>query len=271
MQVHKRQLKGVFVIALLCVLIFSPAAHAHRPYLVNKGTLTDPGGEIIVKGKRYGDGIFSTDPVTFEIRNRNGVVLANTPVADHVAVFCPHAKFCWAFPYGYLTPIVSGYKLDADNIDWDAQSKNDSGRGNFERYLSGDEKTLRDYDLDYPEFIKTYSGFEEVKMASIISPIMIVFDQFFILLGLLVLTFVPYLLYWLFFSKRWTQNKVLKYGIFLFGSCIFLGYCGFYFLALLVFGYTLSTPIFYLLAAIISGAVLGALFSKKTKRSALVE
>ena len=267
MRKYKRRLKGVFIIALLCVLMFSAAAHAHRPYLVKEGTLADPSGQIVLKGKLYGDGIFSTDPVTFELRNRYGAVLANTPVADHVAVFCPHASFCWAFPYGPTNPFVSGYKLDSENIDWEAGSQHDNERESLRRYLNdSNEKILHDYDLNYPEFTKDHSGFIEVKKALVISPILILFDKFFVLLFLFVLTIVPFFLYWLFFRKKWTSNGHLKRMILVFGGMVMLGYSFCYCIVLVIIGFTFSTPVLCVLVAVICALTLGSGFLNKTNR-----
>lgn len=266
---------GMFILIFLFVFLFSAEGYAHSPYAVKKGTLIAPGGQIVVKEKLYGDGIFSADPVTFQIRNRNGTVLANTPVAEHVAVFCPSVSFCWAFPYGFLSSFATGYKLDAKKVEWDSDLLSpylkDEGLEGFKHYFDDKrEKVFRGPGQDYPEFTKKDSGFVEVSFTAFISPIVIASDQIVVLLCLLILTIIPSVLYWLFFRRAWTRNKLFRLAIFTFGGLLMLGYCGFYFLALLVIGFTLATPVFYMLVVMVAGMVLGrGLLKKIGLRSAI--
>ena len=53
---------------LLLIIVVAAPAHAHRPYLIKQGTITGPDGRKIIKEIRYGDGIFVTDPGTFQLR-----------------------------------------------------------------------------------------------------------------------------------------------------------------------------------------------------------
>ncbi len=267
---YRGRVESAFIFVFLLVLLFSAEGHAHSPYAVKEGTLIVPSGEIVVKEKLYGDGIFSADPVTFQLRNRNGVVLANTPVAEHVAVFCPSVNFCWAFPYGFLSPFAMGYKLDVKKIEWNDDLLNvylkNKGLESFHRYFDAkEEKVFRGPGQDYPEFTKKNSGFVEFPLAVFISPIAIALDRIFVLLCLLVFTTIPSVLYWLFFKRKWTQNKIFKYAIFIFGGVVIVGYSGFYFLSLLAMGFTLATPVFYMLATMVSGVVMGRLFLKKVR------
>ncbi len=153
------------VVSFLAIVAFSDLAYAHRPYLIKQGTISDPDGNKVIKEKLYGDGIFSADPVTFQLRHKDGAVLANSPVGDHVATFCPAIKFCWAFPYGILLPLATGWVLDFSQINFNQPAKDYNLKGEeaetFKKYLLEDEVTrTAAHAFGYPEFSKSYSGFK---------------------------------------------------------------------------------------------------------------
>ena len=84
--------KLYFLLAL--VLFIHTPAYAHPPLLMKQGVITDPDGNQVIKEKLYGDRVILVDPATFQLRNRHGALLANSPVDDSVASFCPSINFC---------------------------------------------------------------------------------------------------------------------------------------------------------------------------------
>ena len=92
---------------ILTLLIYAPA-YAHPPYLIKQGLITDPDGNKVIKEKLYGDGLFTSDPATFQLRNRHGALLANSPINDHAFSFCPSIDFCWVFAYSFISLFLFG-------------------------------------------------------------------------------------------------------------------------------------------------------------------
>ena len=104
----------LYFLLVLALLTHAPA-HAHPPYLLKQGVITDPDGNQVIKEKLYGDGVIVPDPGTFQLRNRHGALLANSPIEDHVASFCPSLNFCWVFPYHVLSLFAVGWSLGTVN------------------------------------------------------------------------------------------------------------------------------------------------------------
>lgn len=258
--------------ALLFILIFliAPSAHAHRPYVIKEGTISDPSGNLLILEKLYGDGIFTSDPVSFQIRSKIGALLAYTPTADHVAVFCPKINFCWAFPYGVASPFTTGYKLDHTSTDWNAAPQKLDLQGEeeelYKKYLSDTkQRDARSYSFGDPWGRKDQKGFIPSNASIIFSPLLIIYDQIIQLIVTILLSAFPFFLYWLFF-KRYTPekqtNKILIRGI---GTVLILGYLLFYCLALFILGFTIGTPWLYMLAAMLLGIASPKLIRMKKK------
>ena len=113
-----RSVSGAHVL-VLAILLSAGAAEAHRPYAVRIKSLEGPQGQPLIIEKLFGDGIFSADPVSLQLRNSRGAVLAYTPVGQHVAVFCPSLKSCWAFPHDALFGLASSWRLDPSGLEYE--------------------------------------------------------------------------------------------------------------------------------------------------------
>lgn len=249
----------VILLSALIFLIASPA-YAHRPYLIKEGSISDPSGNPVILERLYGDGIFTSDPVSFQIRSRSGALLAHTPTAEHVAVFCPDVNFCWAFPYGIASPFTVGMRLDHESIDWDAPAPKLDIKDNeaelYQKYLE-DKKQKRaySYSFDYPEMRKDQQGkgFSASAWSIVFSPLFILANHVIQLALVTVLSVVPFILHWLFFKRFIPSKKINKILLKSAGGLIIFGYILFYCLALFVLGFTIGTPWLYMLAAMALG------------------
>ena len=258
----------LYFLLVLVLLIHTPA-YAHPPYLLKQGAITDPDGNQVIKEKLYGDGIFRADPATFQLRNRHGALLANSPIDDHVAWFCPSIHFCWAFPYDTASLFSVGWSLNTEAVEFDKSApnyafKNKAEEEEFKSYLNDQNvKRFSAYVLGYPEFNRSHSGFKQSWISLLFSPFVIIADQFVTLLVLLLLTLVPFILFWLFFEWKKVERKTVKYLVYIIGVLLIIMYLGSYALAIFVVGFSLSTPWFYMLAFIVAGGVSGILFLEK--------
>jgi hypothetical protein len=106
---------------MLVGILHATPASAHSSYAVKVKTLEDPNGSSLILEKLYGDGIFFADPVKVQIRNKNGVVIAQSKTATHIGIFCPYIQFCWAFPYETL--FVNPIYLDFQKLNYKASLK----------------------------------------------------------------------------------------------------------------------------------------------------
>ncbi len=106
-------------VLVLAILLSAGAAEAHRPYAVKIKSLEGPQGQPLIIEKLFGDGIFSADPVSLQLRNSRGAILAYTPVGQHVALFCPSLKSCWAFPHDALFGLASSWRLDPSGLEYE--------------------------------------------------------------------------------------------------------------------------------------------------------
>lgn len=255
-------MKAILLSAIFLIFT-SSSAFAHRPYIVKQGGIKDPNGNILIKEKLYGDGIFTSDPQSFQIRNLKGSVLAATSVATHVAVFCPNVDFCWVFPYGQFSLFSYGFKLDAASINWDStnalpnfQKENDEDEEKaFSHYLNNaDQKHFHSYNLGYPELRdEAMSGFLPVTWSIIVSPCMIFVDQIQFMMAAMM---VAAIFVWIFIGvQRLIKNKPMGFKIFVgaLGSLLVLG-SGAVLLAVSFFmSFTLSANIIWLLAGLVIG------------------
>ena len=248
-----------FVVILL--LLIPVAANAHQPYVQKIGYIEDPSSNLLIKEKKYGDGIFTADPGKFQIRKKNGAVIASSPVGEHIAAFCPSIYFCWAFPYSGSF-ISEGWYLDWENIDFKAPAPSYDFRYNdeeqFKNYLGNVKiRDFRAYFLNYPEMENNSFGFKKSPISAILSPLIIIKDQFIKLVGLTGLTVLPFLIFWAFFKWKHIKNKLLKFIVRGCGVLILLGYAGLYLFAAFISAFTLSTPLPYMILFISLGLILG--------------
>ncbi|QQG35483.1 MAG: hypothetical protein HYS17_08040 [Micavibrio aeruginosavorus] len=263
-------MRSVLLFALI-FLIASPA-YAHRPYLIKEGTISDPNGNSLILEKLYGDGIFTSDPVSFQIRSKSSALLAYTPTSEHIAVFCPDVRFCWAFLYGIVSPFATGMKLNHESIDWNSKAQNLDLKGDeaglYQKYLE-DEKQKRaySYSFDYPEMRKDKQGkgFSASAWSIVFSPLFIIANHIIPLAFVTVLSIVPFILHWLFFKRFSLHKKLHRILLKTSGGIIILGYALFYCLALFVLGFTIGTPLLYMFAAMLLGIASPKLIRLKKK------
>ena len=207
----------LYLLLVLALLIQAPA-HAHPPYLLKQGVITDPDGNRVIKEKLYGDGVLTTDPVTFQLRNRHGAVLANSPIEDHIASFCPSINFCWVFSYHVLSLFAVGWSLDTEALEFDKPApnyefKNAAKAEAFKSYLNDPNvKRFSAYALGYPEFNRSrHSGFKPSRISALFSPFIIMADQFIPLLVFLLSTLVLCIIFRPFSRGKKIKRKKFKY------------------------------------------------------------
>lgn len=257
----------LYLFLILTLLIYAPA-YAHPPYLIKQGIIADPDGNKVIKEKLYGDGVFVSDPVTFQLRNRHGALLANSPINDHVFSFCPSIDFCWVLPYSFISLFSFGWSLTAETVEFDKSAPNYEFKGDeeedFKSYLNDQSfKRFSAYSLGYPEFNRSHSGFKRSWISALLSPFIIIADQFIQLLVIFLLTLV--LLIFLRLPLRWKKYKIktVKYLLYTISALLIVVYLAFYALATLIIGFTLTTPVIYMLASMVAGASLEPLFLKR--------
>lgn len=258
----------LYLFFILTLLIYAPA-YAHPPYLIKQGLIADPGGNKVIKEKLYGDGVFVSDPVTFQLRNRHGVLLANSPINDHVFSFCPSIDFCWVFPYSFISLFSFGWSLTAETVEFDEPAPNyefadEEEEEDFKLYLNDQSfKRFSAYSLGYPEFNRSHSGFKRSWISALLSPFIIIADQFIQLLVIFLLTFVRLILFRL--PLRWKKYKIkiVKYLLYTISALLIVVYLAFYAVVTLIIGVTFTTPVIYMIASIISAEFLAELFLKR--------
>lgn len=260
----------LYFLLVLALLIHAPA-HAHRPYLLKQGVITDPDGKQVIKEKLYGDGVLFIDPRTFQLRNRHGALLANSPIEDHVASFCPSINFCWVFPYHALSLFAVGWSLDMEAMEFDKSAPNyefkDAAEAEaFKSYLNDPNvKRFSAYALGYPEFNRSHhSGFKPSGISALFSPFIIMADQFIQLLVFLLSTLVLLIIFRSFSWGKKIKRKKIKYLFYIIYALFVAVYVGFYMLEIFIVAFTLQTPWIYMLLFILAG--IKATKYQKTKK-----
>lgn len=264
------------LILMAIAFLFVPAAHASSPYAVKLGVMAGPDGQLVLKEKLYGHGVLSSGPVTFQLRNRDGALLANSPVSDHVAVVCPSVKFCWAFPDGAYLPFSAGWSLDAKVVEFGRPAPDyffqDTEQEEFTAYMN-DRRAgiISGYYLGYPEYDRSHSGFRKSGISVIFSPFLIIADQFLELGAAMILTFMPFAVYAAARTLAPSRPGVARLALRTMGivSCIL--YMFFYCVAMLLLWFISLVPLFYMLCAIAVGVVSGKAFLKKSRDAARKE
>lgn len=243
------------------VLFLSSIAQAHPPYLIKQGLTQDPNGNVIIKEKRYGDGIVAPDPFTFQLRNKNGAVIADSSASFYLPVFCPNLDLCWVFPYRSFSLWASAMTLDMDALDFDKPVPEYDFDGQeeaeFQDYLTNtNTKLLEGYYLKYPEYEDSLLAFKPSMIATIISPIVIIVDNIIALLIVLMTTVFIYILYGILFVNKNADSKFKVGVLYIFGFLVMGGYLFAYAILMLLIGY-LAMPFFYLLLTMFLGSYLG--------------
>ena len=249
----------LYFLLVLALLIHAPA-HAHPPYLLKQGVITDPDGNPVITEKLYGDGVLFIDPRTFQLRNRHGALLANSPIEDHVASFCPSINFCWVFPYHALSLFAVGWSLDTEALVFDKPAPNyefkDAAQAEaFKSYLHDKNvKRFSAYALGYPEFNRSHhSGFKPSGISALFSPFIIMADQFIQLLVFLLSTLVLCIIFRPFSRRKKIKRKKFKYLFYITYALFVAVYVGFYALGIFIMAFTLQTPWIYMLLFILAG------------------
>ena len=211
---------------MIAILFLVPlTAFAHRPYVFSEGVIESPTGAFLIKERLNGDGVFFKDPVSFQLRSKGGAVLAATPSDFQVATFCPAVWFCWAFPYGHLMP-VRGWYLDISTVDFERGSgqalsthlsPNDDEQ-RFRNYLAGGTDYFASYALEYPsERVGADrpmpTGFVESDWSIILSPLVILMDQWVLLLTIIWLMCFLYAMWLAFFQSRRIPSRAFAYTV----------------------------------------------------------
>ena len=263
----------LYIFLILTLLIYAPA-YAHPPYLKKQGFIIDPDGNKVIKEKLYGDGVFVSDPVTFQLRNRHGALLANSPINDHVASFCPSIDFCWAFPYSFISLFSFGWSLTAEAVEFDKPAPNYEFKGeeeeDFKSYLNDQSsKRFSAYFLGYPEFNKSHSGFKRSWVSVLLSPFIIIADKFIPLFILFLLTLVESILFRL--TSRWkkVESKIAKYFFYVIRAlliAVYTVYLGFFILVFFIIGFTFTTPLIYMVFSVVAASFLESYFLEKTSK-----
>ena len=261
----------LYFLFVLVLLIHTPA-YAHPPYLMKQGVITDPDGNTVIKEKLYGDGVITAvDPATFQLRNRHGALLANSPIDDRVASFCPSINFCWAFPYSAMSLFSIGWSLNTEAVEFDKPApnyafKSEAEEEKFKSYLNDENvKHFSAYFLGYPEFNRSHSGFKQSRVSFLFGPFIIIADQFIPLLVILLLTLVLFILFWVFFKWKKIERKTVKYLVYTIGALLIAVYLFCYAIAMFVMAIGFPAPWLYILAFTIAGKFAATIFLKRNK------
>ncbi len=136
------------LIAGFILTVLSVPAIASQPYVEKIKMLTGPAGEKLVLEKLYADDGFDLfHPVSVQLKNQNGAVVAFMPVAIDASVYCPSLLRCIVFPTGFGQFFTNGWQLDADSVDYTLAADSDLTQKN-----TMDRTTGTDYKmyLAYP-------------------------------------------------------------------------------------------------------------------------
>lgn len=251
-------MRGIFIALFSICMFLSAAAFAHRPYVVKIGTLESPMGNPLILEKLFGDGIFSADPVSLQIRNMDGAVIAYAPTGNHVGVFCPSIKFCLAFPHSSLSPFSAPWQLDYKNLDYDkklapiATEEDLEYATGYKDYLTNKKaKQFHSYEFDDPFLRKGSSGFVKAPFAlAFFSPIFIFADHIVPLTVLAFICSLPFLIKALHNKLAIGKEGSLKVVLKIFAFLFYLGWLGLFLTSLLITGFTLAVPMPYIILVI---------------------
>lgn len=235
----KQQQIFLSLLFLLSVLTCR-VAEAHRDYLIKETTLQTEHGKILVE-KHFGDGIIVSDPLSVQIRNAQGEVVAHTPISYSIAVLCPSLDFCLAIPHGALTVWSRPWKLVAEKIDWKkAPMPGATPSTELVEYLTSDARRRTIADGEYLDREREMKGFERTdSLYFLLSPLFLIACYFPMLLLVFFMGAAPY---WLLipFNEKF-KHPLAKIIIF----CLSCSYTVIVF-ALLLGTLFISTPFAYM-------------------------
>lgn len=248
-----------FFIALFSIgMVLSSAAFAHSPYVVKVKTLESPSGEPLILEKLFGDGIFVADPVSLQVRNMNGAVLAYTPTSTHIGVFCPSLKFCWAFPHDIVTIFSTPWLLDYKNLDYEKKPASVTGEkdtqyaAQYRDYLTNRKTSAfhSEWKSGY-EFVDPFGresslGFTKSSpLFSIISPIFIFVDHAVPLVVFSLISLLPFVIKFRCSRLAFGRKDAVKLLLNMFVLLIYMAWFCLFILFIFIICFTLSIPVFY--------------------------
>lgn len=258
-------------ILIISIIAFTSPANAHRPYLVKDKTFETPEGTIITE-RLYGDGIFTTDPVSYQVRDSKGNVLAYTATAESVASFCPIISFCWVFPYDNLTVLSVGRKLDNNNLDFNRGIPDINYEGEekeeFEKYLSDpDHERAHSYLFQYPEFREDTeeTGFIKKNVSIFFSPFVIILDNVFGFCVLFLASVVPIFISLFFFKILKSKSQTITIIRKIISTLVMVGYILFYCVLSFLLAFWFGVPLLYLLTALALSLFIASRIERKLK------
>jgi hypothetical protein len=255
-----KQVHLILILALIGVTHATPA-EGHSPYIKKVLTVKSPAGDPLIIEKLYGDGIFFADPVRLQIRNKNGVVLAYSRTNTHGGVFCPSVRFCWAFPYDGL--LAEPLKLDYENLKFDESNK-DGLPADLAAYMAGLENTARSSTFAYPSYKDEPKNFIVFSpLIKLLSPIIIIADNFLTFLILAAVYCLPSFLFPTFWSFSLSKTGASQFVLIFLGILMAIPFgvltVGVTFIDL----FTLSIPFLYGLLIASLSIWAGLLLSRK--------
>jgi hypothetical protein len=240
----------IYLLLAVTATLSASTAQAHRPYAVKVKTIQSLKHDILIVERLFGDGIFFADPVRLQIRNQQDAVIAHSQTASHVGAFCPSIQFCWAFPYQGL--LVEPMYLDYKKLDYH-RSNGLKTPEELTNYLSGSSTTLRTPSLVYPSSRDMPENFIAASsLLKLLSPLIIIGDNFLTFLLLAILYFLPSFLLPIYITFSQRQNGLRRTSFLLLGLIVFITYIALSLLASFVILFTWSMPIIYCL--LIAGA-----------------
>lgn len=263
--------------AFLSVIIFlfmSAPAFAHQPYVVKHSVITDPDGRPLITERLQGDGVFTADPKSFQIRNAAGAVLGYSPAGTHVGVFCPSVEFCWAFPYGQLLPFAKGWRLDIKSVDWrqmpeppDASVIHKGAEEDFKKYLDNPHvKYAHGYGFNDPQFRDGFYNFTDSLLSVVASPFIILWDQILFVTIIAVLSLLTFFLSRLVFVDLPKRDVPFRIALSVLGFVALTVVFGVMVVSAFVMAVTMSAQLVYLLGGSILGGIFPRLVSRRRER-----
>ena len=128
----------------------------------------------------------------------------------------------------------------------------------FKSYLNDQNfKRFSAYSLGYPEFNRSHSGFKRSWVSALLSPFIIIADQFIQLLVIFLLTLVLLILLRLPSKCKKYKIKIVKYLLYTISALLIVVYIFYYTLATFIIGVTFTTPVIYMLVSVVASAVVG--------------
>jgi len=241
-------------------------AQAHSPYAIRQNIISGPDQNPLIVEKLFGDGVIvSSDPVSFQIRNKNGAVIAHTQTSLHLSVFCPTIQLCWAFPYDN-SAIVEPMHLDYKALDYAAQDPKIHPE-EMADYFSGKNDTLRDTGLREPFYSdKPYHFYKGPEWLKWLSPLIIISSNFFSFLILASVYFLPFLIAPGYLAFALNKENPAKLLFLILGTLVSLVYIFFVVMGtIFIYFFAYSLPPLYCLG-IAAVSIFSGIYASKNLR-----